>query len=249
MSTHTSIAWTDHTFNPVWGCAKVSPGCKNCYADSLSHRYGFDLWGRDKDRRTFGDKHWAEPAAWQKSALAEGRPHRTFCGSMCDVFEDHHTVAREREKLWLLIRSTPDLHWQLLTKRSDRIARCLPADWCVQRYPNVWLGVSIENGDYVFRADDLREIPAAVRFISYEPALGPLDGLDLGGIDWLIFGGESGFDFRTPVGWQDWARSLRDRCAQSGTAFFFKQSPAQKPGTGITLDGATLQRFPVPRTS
>jgi protein gp37 len=159
---------------------------------------------------------------------------------MCDVFEDHPTIDREREKLWPLIRQTPALDWLLLTKRADRIAACLPDDWC-WGYPNAWLGVTVENADYTWRADLLREIPAAVRFVSYEPALGPLD-LDLTDIDWLIYGGESGPKHR-----QDnpaWARSMRDQCAAAGTAFFFKQSSALRPGQGIELDGEIVRAFP-----
>ena len=128
---------------------------------------------------------------WNREAEANGIRQRVFCSSMCDVFEDHPTIDAEREKLWPLIRATPSLDWQLLTKRADRMADRLPADWG-GGYPNVWIGVSIENNDYVDRADRIRDIPAVVRFISYEPALGPLDQLNLSGIDWVIYGGESG---------------------------------------------------------
>jgi protein gp37 len=191
MAQKTTISWTDHTFNIAWGCTKVSPGCKNCYADALSHRYGHDVWGPGKPRRIFGEKHWREPLQWNSQAQSQGVRHRVFCSSMCDVFEDHPTIDGEREKLWSLIRATPWLDWQLLTKRPGRIRPALPADWG-GGYGNVWLGTSIESNDYTARADILRTIPATVRFISYEPALGPLDQLNLTGIDWLIYGGESG---------------------------------------------------------
>jgi len=248
MGNKTIIAWTDRTFNIAWGCEKVSPGCKNCYADTLSSRYGFDVWGRNKERRTFGEKHWLEPIGWNGKphigVLGKGQPNLVFCSSMCDVFEDHPTITAEREKLWSLIRATPNLHWQLLTKRAERIASNLPGDWG-SGYPNVWLGVSIENNDYVHRADHLRDIPAAVRFISYEPALGPLPDLELQGIDWVIYGGESGVGFRPHD--LAWPRAMREQCEATGTAFFFKQSSAIRTEMGITLDGETVRMFPAAR--
>lgn len=244
MGAETIIAWTDHTFNVAWGCTKVSPGCKNCYADTLSNRYGFDVWGPRAPRRTFGEKHWAAPIMWNIKARESGKTERVFCSSMCDIFEDHPTIVGELAKLWPLIRSTPRLHWQLLTKRPERIAANLPADWR-DGYPNVWLGTSIENDDYTDRADHLRAIPAVVRFISYEPALGPLPSLDLDGIDWLIYGGESG------PGWRNhdpqWARDVRAKCAKNGAAFFFKQSAAPRTEMGIELDGEIVRNYPTPR--
>lgn len=246
MADKTAIAWTDHTFNIAWGCVKVSPGCKNCYADTQSRRYGHDVWGPNKPRRTFGEKHWNEPLKWNRAAEVEGVRKRVFCSSMCDVFEDHPTINAEREKLWPLIRATPWLDWQILTKRAERIAANLPADWR-DGYENVWLGVSIENNDYVQRADHLRLVPATVRFVSYEPALGPLDQLDLNGIDWIIYGGESGAKYRN----HDfaWARDIRKRCETFGVAFFYKQSAAFHPERGTTLDGELVRSYPTRRLS
>lgn len=244
MAEKTIIAWTDHTWNLAWGCAKVSPGCKNCYADTLSRRYGWSVWGVNGQRRTFGEKHWAEPLKWSEAARLEGRPHRVFCSSMCDVFEAHPVIEAERKKLWSLIRLTPNLQWQLLTKRADRIAENLPLDWG-RGYSNVWLGVSIENSEYAWRADHLRNIPAAVRFVSYEPALGPLDGLSLDGLDWVIYGGESG------PGWRKhdlaWPRAMRKKCEEAGASFFYKQSAAPRTEMGTTLDGKTIRQYPIPR--
>lgn len=175
MGSETIIAWTDHTFNIAWGCTKVSPGCAHCYAETGSKRYGHSVWGPKNPRRTFGDKHWNEPLKWNRDAEKEGRRHRVFCSSMCDIFEKHPTIDQEREKLWPLIRSTPRLDWQLLTKRPERIAQRLPQDWA-EGYPNVWLGTSVENQKYAdLRIPVLLQIPAVVRFISYEPALGPID--------------------------------------------------------------------------
>jgi protein gp37 len=165
---------------------------------------------------------------------------------MCDLFEDHPTIESELQKLWPLIRKTPMLDWQLLTKRADRIAALLPADWG-DGYPNVWLGVSIESNDYVWRADALKQIPAAVRFISYEPALGPLDQLDLTGLDWIIYGGESGPSFR-PLD-PKWPRDMHARCRSAGVPFFFKQSSAIRTEMGTTLDGQVVRNYPTPRAA
>lgn len=244
MSVKTIIAWTDHTFNIAWGCQKISPGCKNCYADTLSRRYGWDVWGAGKNRRTFGEKRWQEPLKWNDIALKEGKIHRVFCSSMCDYMEDHHVIERERAKLWPLIRQTPWLHWQLLTKRANRIAANLPSDWG-NGYPNVWLGVSVENIDYAWRVDELRNIPATVRFISYEPALGPLNDLNLSGIDWVIFGGESGPGYREAD--LQWSRDMRDKCNAQGIAYFHKQSSHFFTERGTTLDGVMVRHCPTPR--
>lgn len=244
MSEATIIAWTDHTFNIAWGCQKISPGCAHCYADTLSRRYGWDVWGPGKTRRTFGAKRWAEPIKWNALAKSERNIHLVFSSSMCDYCEDHPTIDQERAKLWPLIRQTPWLHWQLLTKRADRIEQCLPDDWG-SGYPNVWLGVSVENMDYSWRVDCLRGIPAAVRFISYEPALGPLDSIDLSGIDWVIFGGESGAGYRAAD--LQWSRDMRDKCAADGVAYFHKQASHFFTERGTTLDGETVRAWPVPR--
>jgi protein gp37 len=244
MSQTTIIGWTDHTFNIIWGCTKVSPGCKNCYADTLADRYGWDVWGPNKARRTFGDKHWGEPLKWNSRAETERQRRRVFCGSMCDVFEDHPTVREQIEKLWPMIRRTPWLDWQLLTKRPERIAENLPRDW-EGGYPNVWLGASIENNEYANRADFLRAIPATVRFVSYEPALGPLDELDLTGLDWIIYGGESGPVYRQHD--LAWPRQMRQRCSAAGIAFFYKQSSAPRTEMGTTLDGETVRQYPKTR--
>lgn len=238
MGENTNIQWCDHSFNLVWGCTKISPGCKNCYADTLARRYGHDVFGGKVERRTFGEKHWAEPLKWNSVG-----PAKVFCSSMCDIFEDNDVVAGQLAKLWPLIQQTPNLTWQLLTKRADRIANWLPLDWG-NGYPNVWLGVSVENADYVGRVDELRKIPARVRFISYEPALGPIDGaVNLEGIHWLIYGGESGAAYRQDA--DSWCENIRDECARVGTVFFFKQRSAFKPGRGTMPDGTTPRAFPM----
>jgi protein gp37 len=242
MAERTLIAWTDHTFNIAWGCWVKSPGCANCYADAGATRYGFDIWGKDKPRRTFGEKHWSQPLKWNKAAEAEGRRHRVFCSSMTDWALPDPIIAGERVKMWELIRRTPWLDWQLLTKRSELIAEYLPGDWG-NGYPNVWHGVSVENRKHGLpRIDDLRTIPCGIRYLSCEPLLEDLGDVDLRGIHWVIAGGESGANYRLMD--HDWARGLRDQCAAKGVSFFFKQSSAYRTEMGTTLDGETIRQFP-----
>jgi protein gp37 len=204
----------------------------------LSGRFGDNVWGKDAPRKTFGVKHWNEPLKWNRDAEKAGVRARVFCSSMCDIWEDHPTITAEREKLWTLIRATPWLTWQLLTKRIDRVGVNRPADW--NSLPNVWLGTSIENADYFWRAEALASLSARVRFISYEPALGDPEFLPLGGIHWVIYGGESGSDYRQDRA--QWGLVLQDKCRRGGVAFFMKQRAGLKPGTGLTI-GAP-QEFP-----
>jgi protein gp37 len=229
MGKETAIEWTDHSFNPWWGCAKVSPGCDHCYAEAWAKRTGTAVWGVDAPRRAFGDKHWNEPLKWQRAAVAAGKRARVFCASMADVF-DKNAPAGARDRLWALIRATPDLDWQLLTKRIGNVARMLPADWG-NGYANVWLGISVVNQDEADRdIPKLLATPANVRFLSCEPLLGPINfskvpgfnriGLSLYGW-WIISGGESGPKARPSH--PDWHRSLRDQCAAAGVPFLFKQ--------------------------
>lgn len=258
MSEKTAIEWCDHTFNIAWGCMKVSPGCAHCYADTLSQRYGHNVWGPASTtlRRTFGAKHWAEPLKWNRNAESEGVRRRVFCSSMCDVFEDHPTITAEREKLWPLIRATPWLDWQLLTKRPERIRpeNLLPIDWGTG-YHNVWLGTSIESPEYVWRAYALGMIQARISFLSLEPLLGPLDltvpdpSLDhlspIECIDWVIVGGESGPNAR-PMN-ADWARALQRQCAANHVAFFLKQLggfPDKHGHEKAVLDGQRYIEIP-----
>jgi protein gp37 len=249
MAEKTIIAWTDHTFNPWIGCAKVSAGCTNCYAETGSKRYGLQLWGADAPRR-ITKTPWQNVLQWEKAAaagvpgiLGPGRPHLVFLGSWMDWAEDRPDLVETRARMWDLIRDCRHLHFQMLTKRPENIPAMLPADWG-DGYPNVWLGTSIEDMRVAWRADRLRVIPAVVRFISYEPALGPLDGLDLSGLDWIIYGGESGPGFRAED--KAWARSMHDRCSAAGIAFFHKQSAATRTERGIELDGKIVHEFPTP---
>lgn len=249
MGENSKIAWTDHTFNPWMGCTKVSAGCAHCYAEALvTGRMGKDVWGPDATRQVTSAANWRKPVQWNRRWLKRSldtprlRRERVFCGSLCDVFEDHPVAHEARDRLWELIRDTPHLDWLLLTKRPELIERNLPYGWDERKcWPNVWLGTSIENNDVVHRADALRQIKARVRFLSYEPALGPIDKVNLKGIDWVICGGESGPGFR-PMD-MAWARSIGIRCKLRNIPFFFKQVAAFRPGTG-DLDGETIQEVP-----
>lgn len=268
MGDTTRIAWTDHTLNPWIGCTKISPGCDHCYAETLvSGRMGRPgLWGKDGDRAVTGNGVWSAPRKWNREAAAAWNKHYetiredctfgwhrhpgeikdlVFTGSLMDVFEDHKVPRETRPAVFQLIRETPALSYQLLTKRAGRIESMLPDDWG-EGYPNVWLGVSIESDKFAWRAEYLRKIPASVRFISYEPALGPLaKALKLDGIDWVIFGGESGPGYRQ----QDtqWARDMMAKCEDEGVAFFYKQSAAPRTEMGIELDGKVVRNYPAPR--
>lgn len=241
MADETVIAWTDHTFNPWMGCTRVSEGCRNCYAERLTReRMGLArLW--KGTRQVTIASNWKKPIAWNRKARSEGKRSKVFCASLCDVFEDHPTAGATRPRLWDLIRMSRELDWQLLTKRPENIARFLPPDWG-EGWPHVWLGTSIESNDVVERADYLRQIPAIVRFVSYEPALGPLDRLNLEGIDWVIYGGESGPGFRGHE--VAWARTMHRMCAAAGAAFFYKQSPGIRTEMGVELDGKIVREYP-----
>ena len=242
MGNETKISWTQHTWNPWRGCTKISPGCKNCYMYTAQLKQAritgnAETWNPFKVLKT---TTWGEPARWQREAAAAGRIDRVFTCSWSDFF--HEDADHWRVKAWLTIRNCPNLHFQILTKRPENIYTRLPTNW---RHgdPNVWLGVSIESPDYLWRADVLRRIPARVRFISAEPLLAPLSSLDLTGFHWLIVGGESGPGYR-PMD-LDWARELRDKALLAGVAFFFKQSAAPRTEMGTTLDGQEWKEYPL----
>ncbi len=214
MGEKTGITWTDHTFNHVWGCKKISPECKYCYAEQ---RCG-DYW--NGTYRIFGDKHWNEPVLWDKKAHDAGIRKRVFCASMAD-FADLESPRSEIDKLWALIKKTPNLDWLLLTKRPENILSVLPDDWG-DGYYNVALGVTagtIKEG--LPRLDILRAIPAKMKFISAEPLLEDLGDINLTGFDWLIVGGESGSKAR-PIN-PEWVFNLLKIADKSGVPAFFKQ--------------------------
>jgi protein gp37 len=240
VSDKSAIEWTDATWNPTTGCSKVSPGCAHCYAERLSLRFGHSTkpWtpaNAEENVRIHEDR-FDLPLRWRE-------PKRIFVDSMSDLFHElvpEWVVAR----VWKTMAAVPRHEFQILTKRPERmpelVARRVEAHGVL---PNVWLGTSIENDRWVGRADAVRATPAAVRFISAEPLLGPLPSLDLADIDWLIVGGESGSNHR-PLE-ESWVRDLRDRAQDVGTAFFFKQWGGRTPKAGgRTLDGQTYDEFP-----
>lgn len=267
MAGSTNISWTDHTFNPWIGCQKVSPGCDHCYAETWSQRYGWTGWGPGAPRRRTGPAAWRQPLAWNRRAQSENRPHRVFCASLADVF-DLQAPSQARNDLWDLIRETPWLHWQLLTKRPQHFSRLLPAAF-PQDYSHVWLGVSAENqAEYDRRWPWLAEQPASVRFVSYEPALGPLTLRGHPGKpDWLIWGGESGPGARPAE--PGWIRAVAAECQELALPVFGKQwgryehhphcreqgesiaqaraaDPPENGKGGAQLDGRLLRQWPTP---
>lgn len=243
MGDKSSIEWTDATWNPTTGCDRVSPGCDNCYALTLAKRLkamGQPKYQNDGDPRTSGpgfaltvhEDALDGPRKWRS-------PRRVFVNSMSDLF--HPRVPDDFiVRVFAVMEDTPQHEYQVLTKRPKRataLAAALP-------WPgNVWLGTSVENNDYVSRADDLRRVPAAVRFLSCEPLLGPLDHLSLSGLDWVIVGGESGPRARPME--TAWVTAIRDSCEEQGVPFFFKQWGGHRPKAGgRTLDGRTWNAMP-----
>lgn len=243
MSENSKIEWTDHTFNPWWGCMKVSEGCKNCYAETLDNRWKGGHWGPTADRRPMSDAYWSQPLVWNNAAKKVGVQAKVFCASMADVFEDHPQVTLHRARLFQLIDETPWLIWQLLTKRPENIMKFIPLHWAKGLPANVWIGTSVENQEAADeRIPGLLQVPARVRFLSCEPLLGPVEISFMGTapeswgygykaiyqlLDWVIAGGESGPHAR-PMH-PDWARSLRNQCREAGVAFLFKQWGEWRP--------------------
>lgn len=234
MSTNSKIEWTDATWNPVRGCTKISPGCKHCYAERFAERFrgvkghpferGFDL-------RLIPAKV-AEPLSWRK-------PQRIFVNSMSDLFHDN--VPTEYIQSVFDVMNQADWHqYQVLTKRAERLEELsdkLP--WA----PHIWMGVSVESKDYLWRIDHLRRTKAHIKFLSIEPLLGPLGKINLRGIDWVIVGGESGPGARSMNA--EWVTEIKDQCVRAGGAFFFKQwGGVQKKRHGRELEGRTWDEMP-----
>lgn len=241
----TKISWADFTFNPWWGCQKVSPGCDHCYAESLDRRTGGDHWGPHAERRTMSAKYWLAPLKWNDAAKAAGRPAFVFCASMADVM-DNKAPEGERERLFKLIDRTPWLVWLLLTKRPENFERFLPAEWDIAPRPNVWLGVTAEDQERAnYRVSILLKTSAVRRFVSYEPALGPVDftripltsygktvevnalrrvSVFAPSLDWIIAGCESAPGKRPGRAAEDeWFLSVMEQCDAAGVAFWLKQ--------------------------
>lgn len=198
-----------------------------------------ERFGRDPTivRRT---QTWRHPHRWERHAAATGVAEYVFTGALSDWF--HPDADAWRAEAWQIMRACPHLVFLVLTKRCERIRAHLPADWGAG-YPNVWLGVSVERQDYLWRVDLLRRLPARLRFVSAAPLLGPLADLDLTGIHWLIVAGESGPRSR-PMD-LDWARQLRDKALAAGVVFMYKQGAARLPGSYDRLDGVEWQQMPI----
>lgn len=228
-------------FNPWWICTEVSPGCDKCYARELAARWGYD-WGHGVPRRTFGEKHWNEPLKWNAKAAKAGVMAKVFCASMADIFDEEAPVG-ELERLWTLIDKTPNLIWQLLTKRPNGYNTKVPAVYL--NHPRVWKGITVEDGERLRKRWPLVETLPGIRWISYEPALGPLPAAWHRPPNWIVFGGESGNGFRPMQG--RWAYECRKMCEDFGIKFFMKQWSARTPTEGkhlIPLD-LQIQEFPV----
>lgn len=262
----TTIEWTatvgsdgtrypGYTWNPWWGCVKVSEACKHCYAATFDKRLGGDHWGPTTRRKFQSADYWQQPHRWDAKARRLGVRLKVFCASMADVFErlpsghpDEAQMAAERKGLWHLIQNTQNLHWLLLTKRPENVLE-MTADCFSECFPeNVWVGTTCEDQEAADkRIPYLLEVPAVVRFLSCEPLLGPInlrrwlwnDGIvdsyhqdrtcsfPTGHIGWVITGGESGHGARPTH--PDWFRSLRDQCLSAGVAFHHKQNGNWEP--------------------
>ncbi|MFE0527146.1 DUF5131 family protein [Micromonospora parva] len=243
MGDRSAIEWTEATWNPTTGCDRISRGCDNCYAMALSRRLkamGQPRYQRDGDPRTSGPGFGLTvhpdslrlPLSWK-------RPRRVFVNSMSDLFHAQVPVDFVQQ-VFAVMAATPQHTYQVLTKRARRLRRVATS----LTWPhNVWMGVSVEDAEAVHRVDDLRQVPAAVRFLSCEPLLGPLPGLRLDGIGWVIAGGESGPSAR-PMD-QAWAEDLRDQCGDANVPFFFKQWGGRTPKAGgRELGGRTWDDMP-----
>ena len=235
MSDNSSIEWTDATWNPVTGCTKISTGCKHCYAERLAKR--LQAIGQTNYANGFNltiQNHMLEvPLRWKK-------PRNIFVNSMSDLFHDQVPLDYIRQVFDVMTRARWH-RFQVLTKRSERLAMLSQSlDWA----PNIWMGVSVENDEYRSRIDDLRRTGAGIKFLSLEPLLGPLYGLDLGGINWVIVGGESGPKSRPMQ--ESWVLNIRDQCQSQSIPFFFKQWGGLKPKSGgRRLEGIEHNAMPV----
>lgn len=243
MAKKTTIEWTEVTWNPTTGCDRISDGCDNCYALTLSKRLkamGAAKYQQDGDPRTSGPgfgvtihpSTLSEPFRWKQ-------PRVVFVNSMSDLFHARVPLSFVRD-VFDVIADTPMHTYQVLTKRSTRLARV--ADQL--NWPdNLWIGTSVENTAVLNRVDDLRQVPATVRFLSCEPLLGSLEGINLDGISWVIAGGESGHGYRPMQ--LEWARIIRDACIDADTPFFFKQWGGRTPKhLGRELDGRVWDEMP-----
>ena len=234
MATLSGIEWTEATWNPLTGCNKVSPGCKNCYAEKLSYR--LQKMGQHNYRNGFQltlHHHAVDiPLKWKK-------PKLIFVNSMSDLFHKEVPVSFVK-KIFEVMNRCPQHHFQILTKRAERLEEIAPQ---LKWTKNIWMGVSVENKNYMFRIQHLVRTPAYIKFLSLEPLLGPLLNLQLKGVDWVIVGGESGPKARAIK--EEWVEQIHHQCIQAKTAFFFKQwGGVRKHKTGRTFKGTTWDEMP-----
>lgn len=228
------IEWTDSTWNPITGCTKVSPGCKHCYAERMAFR--LQAMGQEKYKNAFKltlhEDEIEKPLTWSK-------PQVIFVNSMSDLF--HKDVPVEFiQRLFNVMREASWHTFQILTKRSERL---FELDSVLEWTSNIWMGVSVETQKYTYRVDHLRATHAHTKFLSLEPLLGPIENLNLEGIDWAIVGGESGPGARPME--EEWVTSLRDQCLDANVPFFFKQwGGVNKKRTGRELEGQTWDQMP-----
>lgn len=274
MGADSGIEWTTHTFNPWRGCTKISPGCAHCYAETMSHRNPKALgeWGDDALRVIGNERYWNQPNHWNAWARTAGRRDRVFCMSLGDWLEDRPDLDAPRKQLVSVIEQCPNLDWLMLTKRPENFLRVMlracggrsPTEW-LEQHPNVWFGVSVEDQPRLLeRLPLLLAVPAAVRFISFEPLIGPINlpeavTLTYGrsvdgeiwypvgaGFQWGIVGGETGPVYR--VMQLEWMRSLVEQLKATGAAVFVKQDCGHRPGAQrrIPDDLWALKEFPTP---
>lgn len=267
MSETTNIAWCDSTWNPWEGCSKISPGCDSCYAEARNQRFhGGVNWGPGAPRRRTSPAYWRQPLAWDRKARESGKPWRVFCGSLCDVFDNEVPEGRRRD-LFELICATDNLTWLLLTKRIGNAKTMLPIHWWGKDGPppNVWLGATVVNQEEADRdIPKLLAVPAAVRFLSIEPMLGPIDLTEIqtadgeqwncldrveaadaaleggcsGTVDWVIVGGESTQPGHPARPFNiEWARDIMRQCKAAQVPVFVKQLGSHVAWNGCSSPG------------
>ncbi|MHC2068128.1 DUF5131 family protein [Bremerella sp. T1] len=236
---NSKIGWTHYTWNPWWGCNKVSAACRHCYIGQIMRRSGNEPFDGPMRTKTT----WRLPFRWNRAAIGTGERLRIFTCSMSDFF--HPGADKWRCEAWAIIQACQNLDWLILTKRPELIRDRLPSDWGTG-YPNVWMGVTVEDQSHIKRIDKLAKIPAAVRFVSAEPLLGPVYfGRRLRQLDWVITGCEKAAKAKRRGLENSWVRNIRDECEASGVALFHKQYyQGNKIMFDGLIDGKIYQKWP-----
>lgn len=232
----------DHDFNPWWGCTKVSPACDNCYAERVTNMRGAKVWGKDAERKFMGEDHWKEPFRWNEKAKAQGKRWNLFCGSLCDIMEEHQTIDLDpyREAVYWLVERTRWLNWMFFTKRPQNYRKKLPKAWLKEPPDNVWLITTVEHSDYLWRIDEILKVPAVVHGVISEPLLSPIiypaKFLAGGERSWIMAGCERGVGRRSRITDIRWLRGLRDQAVSNDVPFFFNQWGEYGPGDSMKSD-------------